>query len=102
MNTIRLEIYFDIYQTAYVNVGGYNVITVDWGGIAAFRNYLLPVLMTSKIGARLAKVLDNIVDLGVIKPEDIHLIGHSLGAHIAGVCGSLMKSGKIGRITGEQ
>ncbi|KAL5239617.1 hypothetical protein ACI65C_007027 [Semiaphis heraclei] len=87
-------------KTAYVNVGGYNVITVDWGGIAAFRNYLLPVLMTSKIGARLAKVLDNIVDLGVIEPENIHLIGHSLGAHIAGVCGSLMKSGKIGRITG--
>ncbi|XP_022165983.1 pancreatic lipase-related protein 2-like isoform X2 [Myzus persicae] len=87
-------------KTAYVKVGGYNVITVDWGGIASFRNYLLPVLMTSKIGARLSRVLKNIVDLGVIKPADIHLIGHSLGAHIAGVCGSLMKSGKIGRITG--
>ncbi|XP_015369895.1 PREDICTED: lipase member H-B-like [Diuraphis noxia] len=89
-----------IIKTAYLKVGGYNVITVDWGGIAAFRNYLLPVLMTSKIGAKLARVLDNIVNLDVIEPEDIHLIGHSLGAHIAGVCGSLMKSRKIGRITG--
>ncbi|XP_060878611.1 pancreatic lipase-related protein 2-like [Metopolophium dirhodum] len=87
-------------KTAYLNVGGYNVITVDWGGIAGFRNYMLPMLMTSKIGARLAKVLDNIVDLGVVESADIHLIGHSLGAHIAGVCGSLMKSGLIGRITG--
>ncbi|XP_026817621.1 lipoprotein lipase-like isoform X1 [Rhopalosiphum maidis] len=87
-------------KTAYINVGGYNVITVDWGGIAGNRNYMLPMLMTSKIGARLSKVLDNIVSLGVIKPANIHLIGHSLGAHIAGVCGSLMKSGKIGRITG--
>lgn len=83
-------------------MGEYNVITVDWGGIAGFRNYMLPMLMTSKIGARLAKVLDNIVHLGLVKSEDIHLIGHSLGAHIAGVCGSLTKSGNIGRITGER
>lgn len=93
---------FDIFQIAYVNVGGYNVLTVDWGGIAGFRNYMLPMLMTSKIGARLSKVLDNIAKLGLVKPADMHLIGHSLGAHIAGVCGSLMKSGMIGRITGER
>lgn len=78
------------------------MITVDWGGIAGFRNYMLPMLMTSKIGARLSKVLRNIVNLGLIKPADIHLIGHSLGAHIAGVCGSLMESGRVGRITGER
>jgi len=94
--------YLIFFKTAYINVGGYNVITVDWGGIAGNRNYMLPMLMTSKIGARLSKVLDNIVDLGIIEPQDIHLIGHSLGAHIAGVCGSLLNSGKIGRITGEQ
>lgn len=94
--------YLIFLKTAYINVGGYNVITLDWGSIAGNRNYMLPMLMTSKIGARLSKVLDNIVDLDIIKPEDIHLIGHSLGAHIAGVCGSLMKSGKVGRITGEQ
>jgi len=78
------------------------VITVDWGGIAGFRNYMLPMLMTSKIGARLAKVLDNIVHLKLVKSADIHLIGHSLGAHIAGVCGSMVKSGLVGRITGER
>lgn len=87
-------------KTAYLNVGGYNVITVDWGSIAGNRNYMLPLLMSSRIGARLSEVLDNIVDLGMVEPANIHLIGHSLGAHIAGVCGSLLKSGTIGRITG--
>lgn len=59
------------------------------------------MMMTSKIGNRLARVLDNIVALGLVTPKDIHLIGHSLGAHIAGVCGSSLTSGVIGRITGK-
>lgn len=75
-------------------------MTLNWGGIAANKNYMLPVLMTSKIGSRLAGVLDNLVKLGLTVPKDVHLIGHSLGAHIAGTCGSSFKSGKIGRITG--
>lgn len=77
------------------------MITVDWGRIAGNKNYMYPVMMTSKIGSRLAKVLDNIVELGMIGPEDIHVIGHSLGAHIAGACGSVFMSGSIGRITGK-
>lgn len=36
---------------------------------------------------------------GIVAPEDIHILGHSLGAHIAGFIGSNL-SGKIGRITG--
>lgn len=89
-----------VVRTAYVDVGGYNVISVDWGILAGNRNYMLPAMFSSKIGSRLAKVLDNIVTLGIVRPKDIHLIGHSLGAHVAGACGSSFKSGKIGRITG--
>lgn len=90
------------FRTAYLGIGEYNVISVDWGGIAGYRNYMYPVMMTSKIGSRLAKVLDNIVKLGMVNPENIHLIGHSLGAHIAGACGSVFMSGRIGRITGKK
>uniref|UniRef100_A0A1B0D397 Uncharacterized protein n=1 Tax=Phlebotomus papatasi TaxID=29031 RepID=A0A1B0D397_PHLPP len=32
--------------------------------------------------------------------EDFHLIGHSLGCHLAGYAGSFTKSGQVGRITG--
>lgn len=89
-----------LFRTAYVDVGGYNVISVDWGVLAGNRNYMWPAMISSKIGSRVAKVLDNIVELGIVRPKDIHLIGHSLGAHVAGACGSSFKSGKIGRITG--
>ncbi|VVC35767.1 Hypothetical protein CINCED_3A020346 [Cinara cedri] len=87
-------------KAAYIDLGGYNVISVDWGSISSNRIYMLPVLMTPKIGNLLARIIDNIIDLGLAKLEDIHLIGHSLGAHIAGVCGSSITSGKIYRITG--
>ncbi|XP_025412549.1 lipase member H-like isoform X2 [Sipha flava] len=87
-------------KTAYVNTGGFNVLTVDWGAISANINYPMSVLMTSEIGSMLAKVLANIVRLRIVEPKDIHLIGHSLGAHIAGACGSSFGTNKIGRITG--
>lgn len=83
-----------------MDVGGFNVLSVNWSGIAGNKNYMWPVLMASTIGDRLAKVLGNIVRLGVVQPKDVHLIGHSLGAHIAGICGSSFQSEKIGRITG--
>jgi len=89
------------FQTAYLEVGGFNIISVNWGVIASKKNYIFPMMMTKKIGSRVAIVLDNIVKLEIVKPKDIHVIGHSLGAHIAGECGSSMKTGKIGRITGK-
>lgn len=76
------------------------MLTVDWRALSGNINYPLSVLMTSEIGSILAKVLSNIVRLGIVEPKNIHLIGHSLGAHIAGACGSLFDSNKIGRITG--
>ena len=34
-----------------------------------------------------------------LKPEDVHIIGHSLGSHTAGYAGSATKN--LGRITGK-
>lgn len=75
-------------------------MTVDWSEISDKKNYMFPAMMTTKIGTRLAAVLDNIVALGVVRPKQIHIIGHSLGAHVAGACGHSFRSGRIGRITG--
>lgn len=34
-----------------------------------------------------------------LEPENVHIIGHSLGAHIAGYAGKRLKN--LGRITGD-
>lgn len=86
---------------AYVDSGGYNVITVDWSHIADSIIYPAPAIKTEDVGENIAEFLDRLVQVTGLHPSDIHLIGHSLGAHVVGSCGSSFKSGKIGRITGE-
>lgn len=88
-------------QLAYINVGGYNVITVDWSSIAKDINYAVPAELTLSVGSKIAEFLDRLIDHTKTNASDIHLIGHSLGAHVMGSCGLHLKSGKIGRITGE-
>ncbi|XP_050442303.1 lipase member H-B-like isoform X2 [Adelges cooleyi] len=92
-------------KTAYLNVTKFNVICMDWSAISSNRFYLIPALSTKKVGTYMAEMLKNLVNLvnkggSTLKSDNIHLIGHSLGAHIAGACGAAFTSGKIGRITG--
>jgi len=79
-----------------------NVIIVDWSKGAA-ESYPSSVANTRVVGAELGHFLVVLVkDLGV-KPEDVHIIGHSLGAHTAGYAGKWVKpklENPIGRITG--
>lgn len=53
------------------------------------------------MGAKIAEFLDRVVEITKLRTSDIHFIGHSLGAHVAGSSGYNLKSGKIGRITGK-
>lgn len=62
--------------------------------------YPMPAYLTAEVGSIIAKLLENFVNLAVIDPADIHVIGHSLGAHVSGACGAAFSLGKIGRITG--
>jgi len=77
------------------------VIGVDWSSIAEDPMYPVPASLTRAVGSAIAAFLDHLVDVTGINPSDIHLIGHSLGAHVVGSCGSNFNSGTIGRITGE-
>lgn len=58
------------------------------------------MLQVNCVGEYLHDLIEFLINDLKSSSDKIHLIGHSLGAHIAGVAGSLMKNKKIGRITG--
>lgn len=53
-----------------------------------------------QVGRAVAKLIDLLVEEKDADPKRIHLIGHSLGAHIMGYAGSYTKY-RVSRITGE-
>jgi pancreatic triacylglycerol lipase len=63
-------------------------------------NYLLAVANTRVVGAMVAVFIQRLVSVTNAKPEQIHLIGYSLGAHVSGYVGERIMNPKIGRITG--
>uniref|UniRef100_A0A8D1AR13 Lipase G, endothelial type n=1 Tax=Sus scrofa TaxID=9823 RepID=A0A8D1AR13_PIG len=78
---------------------GANVVVVDWLPLA-HQLYVDAVNNTRKVGHSVARMLDWLqqgkedFSLG-----NVHLIGYSLGAHVAGYAGNFVK-GMVGRITG--
>lgn len=86
---------------AYLGKGNYNVMLLDCSPITTGK-YVRAAYMTQLIGKKLAFFLQQLMDLGTT-PENIHLIGNSLGAQISGWAGRYFRSktGKtIQRITG--
>nr|KAI8755607.1 pancreatic lipase-related protein 2-like [Biomphalaria glabrata] len=77
--------------------GDYNVIIVDWS-LGAKSTYSISVANARLVGAQLASVIQKIVDSVGIPPLLFHIIGHSLGAHVAGYTGE--KINGLGRISG--
>ena len=76
-------------------------IAVDWNILAASLNYMEAQRSTKHVGHKVAMVIIYMVTTNKVKLENIHIIGHSLGAHAAGYSGVLTQSvGKVARITG--
>ncbi|XP_073973353.1 pancreatic triacylglycerol lipase-like isoform X2 [Rhodnius prolixus] len=78
-----------------------NVILLDWSKGAQGQTYRVSAANTELVGRQLALLLLDLISLGA-NPSAIHLIGFSLGAHIAGFAGrSLLSRGiRLSRITG--
>ncbi|TMS08961.1 Lipase member H [Larimichthys crocea] len=75
-----------------------NVIVVDWNKGAANLNYFTAVTYTREAALNLTGFIVTMQEEGA-PLSSVHLIGVSLGAHLAGFVGANLK-GKIGRITG--
>lgn len=79
-----------------------SVIVVDWSG-GSGPPYAQAVANIRLVGVMTAHLIHNLIVQVGIQPELIHLIGHSLGAHMAAYAGQTVQRHfryKLGRITG--
>uniref|UniRef100_A0A4D5RR99 Putative pancreatic lipase-like enzyme n=1 Tax=Ixodes scapularis TaxID=6945 RepID=A0A4D5RR99_IXOSC len=79
------------------------VILVDWSQGSGGKNYSVAAGNTRLVARVVAMLLERLVRAGVLQLENVHYIGHSLGAQTAGFLGEDlqdMMASKIGRITG--
>lgn len=73
---------------------------VNWPEVAASKNYLRSATDTKIVGQLTAEMIDYLHTEHKADYDQIHIIGHSLGAHVAGYAGSHTKFGNVSRITG--
>ncbi|XP_059172419.1 pancreatic lipase-related protein 2-like [Physella acuta] len=75
-----------------------NVCVLDWAHAVHPPDYVTAVLNIPVVGKMMMQQISRMKELG-LHLDDLHLIGHSLGAHLAGDIGRRF-NGSVGRITG--
>ncbi|XP_017792811.1 PREDICTED: uncharacterized protein LOC108574698 [Habropoda laboriosa] len=81
-------------RSALMTVHECNIVCVDWGPGSAVPNYVRAAANTRLVGRQLAKLIRSLN----VPLEKVHLIGFSLGAHVAGFAGAELAN--VSRITG--
>ncbi|XP_076162425.1 uncharacterized protein LOC143144182 isoform X2 [Ptiloglossa arizonensis] len=81
-------------RSALMTVHECNIVCVDWGPGSAVPNYVRAAANTRLVGRQLAKLVRSLN----VPLEKVHLIGFSLGAHVAGFAGAELAN--VSRITG--
>ena len=83
----------------------FQVFTLDWSMLSHDPTYVVAASNVPALGDKVGEVLGKVLvkELGQ-DPKDIHTVGHSLGAHVAGHAarkiGEAGGKGKIARATG--
>ncbi|XP_050542883.1 hepatic triacylglycerol lipase-like [Daktulosphaira vitifoliae] len=96
----------DILIPAYMETrqNKVNILLVDWTALDQEHYYPKSSLVTGVVGEMVADMLITMVRIGMVKVDDIHIIGYSMGAHIAAIIGEKLKTSQgeptVGRITG--
>lgn len=93
--------YMRALKNSYIARGEYNVITVDWARPSQV-DYAIASMNTKSVGRDLGEFIIRIMKILNIPLKHIHIIGHSLGAHVAGFAGKEVRKRikrKVGRIT---
>ncbi|KAB0794163.1 hypothetical protein PPYR_13783 [Photinus pyralis] len=76
----------------------YNVLSLDWSSLAVFPWYSAAANNTRIVGRVLAKFLKFYDASGELPLENVHVVGFSLGSHVAGFASRIL-NGRMGRIT---
>ncbi|XP_043289188.1 phospholipase A1-like [Venturia canescens] len=98
-------------RSALLSWADVNVIVVDWSGGSKSYNYLHAAINTKEIGNTIARFLRDVVNVTKSAVQfrqptwgPLHLVGHSLGAHISGIAArefrEMGSDWRVSRITG--
>ena len=90
------------FANAYFNQSTHkiNFIVVDWRKGSNTFNYLHARNRVNLVAAHVAKFIDFMSIKARLKIEYLTIVGHSLGAHIAGIAAKQITVGKVGKIVG--
>merc|ERR1719193_1676278 len=80
------EVWVKELTEALLEVEDCVVISVDWGG-GSLPLYSQAAANTRVVGLEVARLVNTLIADHDVKPADVHIIGHSLGSHIAGYAG---------------
>ncbi|BFY99446.1 hypothetical protein BsWGS_02486 [Bradybaena similaris] len=96
-HTVKTWSWMEDLAKELLKQGDYNSIVVDWSGGNQLP-YIQATANTRVVGAQIAVLINYLIGTGNFTADDFHIIGHSLGAHIAGYTGA--RVAVLGRITG--
>lgn len=88
----------NLHFPAYLTACDFNVIIADWS-TESHVMYNRDRRFVKELGAIIARFIDRLQDETKFDMDKLHIIGHSLGAHVCGVVG-LNTRLPVGRITG--
>lgn len=89
-----------LISSAYLSDGDYNVILVDWSNVAGNPWYWAVVKSVPLVAARVTQLINFLQSKANLDPSKTRVVGHSLGAHIAGFAARNAK-GKIAEVMGK-
>ncbi|KAH9492576.1 Pancreatic lipase- protein 2 [Bulinus truncatus] len=82
-----------------LKIGDFNVVAVDWSKGATLPDFAQATANIRVVAAQVKLMLQLMQSQG-LHISKVHLIGHSLGAHLSGFVGHLFGPNTIGRISG--
>ncbi|KAG8171531.1 hypothetical protein JTE90_001029, partial [Oedothorax gibbosus] len=96
LDKVKIANWMHEMKDEFLMLDNFNVIVVDWS-FGNFIPYTKAAANTEPVGEEIARLLISLIEQYGAKPEKFHLIGHSLGSHVAGYVGERVKGLK--RIT---